>query len=954
MENHPTFTELGRYQTLKTIGKGGMGEVLLAYDPLLERQIAIKKIRSDLKSHLSIKNRFLREAKLTARLTHPGIMSIYDIHQDEGELYYTMPYIPGKTLRQILLPTPQKKDAFSFYDSIPSLLPIFRNICMTISYSHSRGILHRDLKPENVLVGTFGEVIVFDWGLAQEITEPPSELEEVSENSTSSEITSPGKLVGTVAFMAPERALGEPANFQTDIYAIGVILYQILTLHLPFKRTTIKELRKQYPFERLQDPEEVAPYRDVPPRLSRMVRKCLEPDPNKRYRTMDELIHDLEGHMEGRSEWFEAAALNIQKKRHWEFQENVLLSKHIAITRSTEEAEWVSMMVSKSAFAENTRIETRVKLGEGCAGIGFLLCVPEAQERENPLEGYCLWLGSELRPGFQLFRNTVQVMQHQEQFLKRFQWHTLMIEKVGNHIHFYLDGIQKLSYLSYLPLFGTHVGMLARDADFEVDTLKVSMGSQNLQVSCLTIPDAFLASKDYKRALAEYRRIGYSFPGHAEGREALFRAGITLMEQAKASRKEKTKEDLYTLALEEFAKLHRTPGAPLEYLGKALVYQSLRDHPEEVKCLELGLRRYMHHPLVSVLKEQVMYRMHEAAQTNRRSAYQLILIALRLLPEIVQGNDFQMLLKDLVANWEPLPFLESTVDPSLLGKEKSHELRFAIPIAFWLGAPYILLEIFEELLTRKPFDTAAIGDILFSLFELGSYGLASKLMAQAADLKPSLLLEEAQELDAHLRALRPLELCHNKSYDEAVSAFLSLASGEMNLPLFRTLTYLLQYALKHQLEKKVETMLIPFFSKTLSKEERITLDALRIWAFLKQSQWKEAGEIFEKYPYELLNQEGTILHPLFGCYLYATEGEEIALIHLAGVIDTPFPRSWALLGHELTNQITDSPAWYNASFLWERRHLNQQLCLYYQIAKNTELEAYYRFLEREEYIYVPE
>jgi len=940
---------IGRYQCLKTIGKGGMGEVLLVYDPLCDRQVAIKRIRPDLKKHSALKNRFMREAKVTAQLTHPGIISIYSIHLEEDELYYTMPYIEGETLRQILKNAYQASKKLKQENSIPALMPIFKSICQTVGYAHSKGVLHRDLKPENILVGTFGEVVVFDWGLAHIISEPPQEMEEIEGIGSEPDLTRPGKLVGTVAFMAPERALGEPATVQTDIYALGVILYQILTLHLPFNRSSIKEFRKTYKHEKLVEPEEVAPYRDVPPRLSRIVKKCLDPDPSKRYLTMEALLHDVMSHMEGRSEWFESMRLNSLQKQDWEFQENVMISKHIAITRATESAEWVSIMVSKAAFAENTRLQTRVCLGESGAGIGFLLSVPEAIERENPLEGYCLWIGSETTPGVQLFRNTVQVMHLPDVFLKKQVWHSLTLEKIDNNIHFTLDGVHRLTYISYLPLFGTHVGILSRDADFKMDELVISIGSQNLMVSCLSIPDAFLANKDYKRALTEYRRIGYSFPGHAEGREALFRAGITLLEQAKTARREKKSEEYYTLALEEFAKLHHTPGAPMEYLGKALVYESLHEPSEEIKCLELGLRRYYKHPLVSVLREQILYRMHEATQTNRRSAYQLILIALRLLPEVAQSGDFRRLFKHLTMNWETLFFLESPIDPSLLGKEKINEIRFSIPLAFWLAAPYILSDLYHELIKIKPFDCAALGDILFSLFELGSFQLAHQLMSNAENLKSDLELTEAAELKDLLRLLEPLYLCHTNPLENAMHSLLALKHEDIGVREFRTLSHLLEHALRTDQLDSVHYMAQHYQNRPLGCEDHIILDAYRIWAYLKQNEWKAAAEIFDTYPMELLNQEGTLLHPLFGCYLYATEGEEIAMIHFAGVIDTPFPRSWALLGHELTNKITDSPAWYSTSFLWERRRLYQQLTLFYHCSHNPELEAYYRYLEKEEW-----
>ena len=882
--------QIGPYQIIEVIGKGGMGEVLRAFDPVCKREVAIKQIRKDIKQSRTLVDRFLNEAQITAQLTHPGIVSVYSIHQEEDALYYVMPYIRGENLKQIF----KAAHAGERELSIPSLLPIFRTVCQTLSYAHSKGVIHRDVKPENILVGEFGEVIILDWGIAKRLEEPDLEVDMEGEEG----LTQPGKMIGTVAYMAPERAEGAPSSVASDLYALGVILYQILTLHFPFKRNSLKEFRKKHHLEKLLDPEEVAPYREVPPRLSRMVKRALDPNPDNRYSSVEELLLDLNGHMEGLSEWFVTTALDIKNKRHWQFQENVLISQYVALTRVTEEAAWVSIMISKAAFAENTRLQTRLCLKADCKGIGILLAAPEKEMRETPMEGYCLWI----TPDFcKLFRNTVEVLHMPELKLKTDLWHHLCIERIGNYFHFYLDDEKRATYVSYRPLFGSHVGFVAQDELFQIDDLTISVGSQDLQISCLSVPDAFLASRDYKKALAEYRRIGQSFPGHQEGREALFRAGITLLEQARAKKKN---PKYFAQALEEFSKLHKTPGAPLEYLGKALVYEALQDSTEEIKCLELGLRRYNKHPLVGALREQISFRMHEASQVDRRSAYQLILIALRLLPDVISKPDTKRLFNYLVKHWEPLAFINNPIDLDSLPNEIA---PFAVPLAFWLAAPYTLAEIAQTC------DDVSYGDLIFCLFELGSYGLAEKLL-------------NAKEFEGKE------EFFERKS--------------------FRMLTYEMRQAIKNDEEEKVYAL--ASFKSDFSKEEQIQIDAYHIWALLKEDRSQEAAEIFDLYAVEMLSQESTPLYPLFGCYLQITEGEEIAQIFFQGVIDTPFPRSWALLGHQLTNNILDNPSWFSTSFLWEKRQLYQQLTLYYTCADNPELEAYYRKLEREEYIYVAE
>ena len=346
---------LGNYQILKSIGKGGMGEVFLAYDTSCGRRIALKRIREDLLSHKQIHNRFLKEAHITSQLTHPAIIPIYSIHAEQNLAYYIMPFVEGETLKQVLR-TARKQDKLglktSQSSSIPSLMRIFLSICQAVAYAHSKGVLHRDLKLENVIVGKYGEVIILDWGLAKLAKAVSTNEESFQEPILEKEahplhhITRLGKVVGTIAYMAPERALGQPASFQTDIYSLGAILYQMLTLRHPFRRGTLKEFRKAMSEEKLLDPIEVAPYRDVPRILSRIALKCLAVPLDQRYKMVDELIHDLETYLEGRSEWFQIAELQVNNKDDWEFQENVLIAEHAAVTRGTDISDWVNLMIS--------------------------------------------------------------------------------------------------------------------------------------------------------------------------------------------------------------------------------------------------------------------------------------------------------------------------------------------------------------------------------------------------------------------------------------------------------------------------------------------------------------------------------------------------------------------------------------------------------------------------------
>ena len=178
---------IGHYQIVKSLGHGGMGEVFLAYDPLCKRHVALKQIRPELKKHPIMKERFLREARVAAQLTHPSIIPIFSIDPSIETTYYTMPYVEGETLKQILQQSlKEEREGEVIHpigSSIQALMRIFLSVCEAIAYTHSKGIVHRDLKPDNIIVGKYGEVLLLDWGIADFIGKAEISTEEVNENT---------------------------------------------------------------------------------------------------------------------------------------------------------------------------------------------------------------------------------------------------------------------------------------------------------------------------------------------------------------------------------------------------------------------------------------------------------------------------------------------------------------------------------------------------------------------------------------------------------------------------------------------------------------------------------------------------------------------------------------------------------------------------------------------------
>lgn len=755
--------KIGRYEIKQLIAKGGMGEIYLAYDPLCERHVALKRIRSDLLEHETVRSRFVREARLACALSHPSIIPIYEIHEESDEIFYTMPYIEGETLKEILKKTREQtqlgQTPHPIGSSIPALARIFLSVCQAVDFAHSKGILHRDLKPENILVGKFGEVQIIDWGLAIKIGEMENALPEVERGDG---LTKPGKVVGTLSFMAPERAFGHPSTIQNEIYSLGASLYQCLTLRLPFQRPNLKEYRKIAKEECIVRPQERAPYRDIPRQLSSLALKALAFHPKDRFSNVHEMIHELEDYIEGCPEWIPAKVLTIEEADDWEFQETVLLAKQIAITKVTEVMEWVMLMISKRAFTGNMRLEMQIKLSEECHGIGVLFAVPDPSERKSLEDGYCFWLSPKEA---KLFHSNVEVVQMHMQPLSPSQKTHLVIELIDNRVKIFLDGKILLNYSSHIPLVGGHVGLLYRDALFEMDGLEILLGSQSVMINCLSVPDAFLQSKDFKKAHEEYKRIAHSFKGRLEGREAIFRAGVTLIEQAKAE--PQRYGALLKEAMKEFSELKDTPGAPMEYLGKSLIYRLEKDIDEEIKCLEFAIRKYPKHPLLTIIAEHVVYRLHETANIDRLSAYHFALLTLRHLPNALDSQVTTDLIDQLVKHWEPLPFINPVDD----------RINIEISLAFWLAKPLTLYEIINTIPEGHPHYQTLVENALKAILELGCFELAQKI---------------AQEINLPLPELKrdePWSILEAKDLDKAANFFAKYSVKELARPSYEHLLY---------------------------------------------------------------------------------------------------------------------------------------------------------------------
>ncbi|MCZ6669477.1 MAG: protein kinase, partial [Acidobacteria bacterium] len=282
-----TGDRLGPYEILSPIGAGGMGEVYRAHDTKLNRTVAVKILPKDMTGNQERRLRFEREAQAAAALNHPNIAVIHEVNEHCGNPYLVMEYIEGKTLREIVGDRPLPlKDWFRL--SIP--------IADGLAHAHKNGIAHRDLKLDNVMVTGENQVKILDFGLAK-LLEPESLDHEQARdlhsrlNTISQELTRAGKVYGTAAYMSPEQARGEAVDHRTDIFSLGVLLYQMASGQAPFQRDSQIETLHSIIKEDPKPLHEINA--EIPIEAERVVRKAMEKERERRYQHADEMATDL-------------------------------------------------------------------------------------------------------------------------------------------------------------------------------------------------------------------------------------------------------------------------------------------------------------------------------------------------------------------------------------------------------------------------------------------------------------------------------------------------------------------------------------------------------------------------------------------------------------------------------------------------------------------------------------
>lgn len=258
-----------RYEVVSHIGQGGMADVFLAVDTILNRQVAIKILRADLSTDAVSILRFEREAQAAAALAHPNIVEIYDVGDYKGHHYIVMEFVPGKTLKQVI----RSRGPLVNEEAVD----IMKQLCSAVAEAHSRGIIHRDIKPQNVIVKADGSIKILDFGIATA--------------KGSMQLTQANNVMGSVHYLAPELAKGESASPQSDIYALGIVLFEMLAGDVPFKADQAVQIALKHMREPMPDIR--ALNSSVPQSVANIITRATAKNPKLRYRSAGEMLNDV-------------------------------------------------------------------------------------------------------------------------------------------------------------------------------------------------------------------------------------------------------------------------------------------------------------------------------------------------------------------------------------------------------------------------------------------------------------------------------------------------------------------------------------------------------------------------------------------------------------------------------------------------------------------------------------
>ena len=538
-----------RYGINRVLAKGGMGIVYEAEDLNCHRQVAMKLLSRDVIYLPKDLLRFIEEARITSQMEHPNIVPIHELGLDvEGRVFYTMKYVRGLTLTEILLALRKGRKEIVERFPLSRLLNIFQKVCDAVAFAHANGVIHRDLKPDNIMVGDYGEVLVMDWGLAKDISGSEEGVANAGAGGSSSlpdlvggRGDHPGTrrristtrtisrgAIGTPGFVAPEQLFPQDkkVDSRADIYSLGATLYSILTLHAPIGGRSVRDVVRKILAGQIMPPGDHSvqhsrrlphcPEGRIPNLLSEIAMKALATEPVNRYASVQDLQRDIEAYQNGRA-WqlvVDERFSDSEVFSRWEVAGGTCQMADGELRLSGGAPE---MLLLKNDLPGDVRMEFECRQeGVNLNDVGCIMAsVRHGSPRDMAISGYQFKCGA--------YNNTMNVLSR----LDRILWsksasplasgrkYLVCAERIGPRLRMTVNGEEIFDVVDPYPLTGsnrTMVGLFGWMSDNRYSEVRVYTLSTPWKSDILDLADSQLRHGHYRTAIDLYHEVLASFP----------------------------------------------------------------------------------------------------------------------------------------------------------------------------------------------------------------------------------------------------------------------------------------------------------------------------------------------------------------------------------------------------------------------------------------------------------
>ncbi|ANM30150.1 hypothetical protein ABI59_12065 [Acidobacteria bacterium Mor1] len=912
--------QIGRYRILRYLGEGAMGEVLLAFDPTLSRQIALKRIRPDRTGSEVLVRRFQTEAHVTALLQHPSVIPVYE-YLDQGESgYYTMRPVEGVTLAS-LIQTLHAEPGRRAEWTAARLVRLFLQVCSAVAYAHSMGVLHRDIKPANIMLGPFEEIFILDWGMALLCAEQPSQPKQVLPERLQAlaEQTASHALVGTPAYMAPELLQGScAATPQTEVFALGVLLYELLAFRRPWTAKTVGELIAAMQQEPPRPPSILRRGRGISARLDAVVLRALATDPAARYPTVQRLAADVAEALEGRAPWVPVRAA-ADGESLWYLERG----------KSQEEADSISLRSRGKPFSflfrqplgDNVRLDLDVSFGRGTHQFWVVLGAPVASGPTG-FEGYQLEILPGRRRTVRLRRSGRAVAGARNPRIPAKRWHRISVTREDDRLSLSINGSEIYTYRDPIPLRGTRLTLQGVSTGLDLRNPRVHRRGSDLRVSCLAVPDALYNREHYEEAMAEYATIASAHPGRPEAIQARFRSALCAVEMQHREADAEVGELWLGQAEMSLGKAGAAESSCLLPLGKAIVARARRDSARAHDALVSALTDLPDDPDLPTIREWILGQLHSASEDDRGWVAELLPLAIRHC----MGGHGRHAVRELVHTvrnqWEMPSFIVGRAQFQQ-GSETSHAESILF-LAFWAGRASLIEQTAVELVRSGHLRAYHVSDFIFSLLELDALERAERLLE---------VLDQPAAADGgsehYARAAQAATLAVSGDLERATAALAAMKADPFDRAFNGARLWLARSGWKHGDKKHA-----PRYLKPLDDRDYFAMEH-RAWFFLANGDPRRSRRELEPLIDRGDHLKGrNLVNLLYGAYLLATRRPGEAERTFRRLRPTPWPRTWTLGSHYASGQLGEGSLdrYLEGCFDWERAVLEEHRSLLSRVA----------------------